>query len=140
MYRSPFKTTSTETCSFKKKGGWAAGYHTGVHSNQYNCSGQGGFCYMPTFWNSAPQYEDEDRLNCLCCPLCRPHKGGKTWTNGSTKETVYADTAKKTTVGSLSPKEKCTCLGKIDGMYLVLYKIDGTTNYKCGFVAYAGGL
>ena len=28
MYRSPFKTTSTETCSFKKKGGWAAGYHT----------------------------------------------------------------------------------------------------------------
>ncbi|MDE6384618.1 MAG: M23 family metallopeptidase [Eubacterium sp.] len=66
-------------------------------------------------------------------------KGGKTWTNGSTKETVYADTAKKTTVGSLSPKEKCTCLGKIDGMYLVLYKVDGTSNYKCGFVAYAGG-
>lgn len=65
---------------------------------------------------------------------------GKTWTNGSTKETVYADTAKKTTVGTLSPKESCTCLGKIDGMYLVLYKIDGTSNYKCGFVAYAGGL
>ena len=64
---------------------------------------------------------------------------GKTWTNGSTKETVYADTAKKTTIGTLSPKESCTCLGKIDGMYLVLYKIDGTSNYKCGFVAYAGG-
>ena len=30
MYRSPFKTTSTETCSFKKEGSWAAGYHTGV--------------------------------------------------------------------------------------------------------------
>lgn len=30
MYRSPFKAGSKETCSFKKKGGWAAGYHTGV--------------------------------------------------------------------------------------------------------------
>ncbi len=30
MYRSPFKITSRETCSFKKKGSWAAGYHTGV--------------------------------------------------------------------------------------------------------------
>ena len=67
-------------------------------------------------------------------------KTGKTWTNGSTKEIVYADTAKKTTVGTLSPKESCTCLGRIDGMYLVLYKIDGTSNFKCGFVAYAGGL
>ena len=64
---------------------------------------------------------------------------GNTCTIGSTKETVYADTAKKTTIGTLSPKESCTCLGKIDGMYLVLYKIDGTSNYKCGFVAYAGG-
>ncbi len=64
---------------------------------------------------------------------------GKTWTNGSTKETVYADTAKRTEVGVLNPKESCTCLGKIDGMHLVLYKVDGTSNYKCGFVAYAGG-
>lgn len=64
---------------------------------------------------------------------------GKAWTNGSTKETVYADTAKKTVVGSLASKESCTCLGKIDGMYIVLYKIDGTSNYKCGFVAYVGG-
>lgn len=30
MYRSPFKAGSKETCSFKKKGNWAAGYHTGV--------------------------------------------------------------------------------------------------------------
>ncbi len=64
---------------------------------------------------------------------------GKTWTNGSTKETVYADTAKRTEVGILNPKESCTCLGKIDGMYFVLYKVDGTSNYKCGFVTYAGG-
>lgn len=30
MYRSPFKTKSFETCSFKKVGSWSAGYHTGV--------------------------------------------------------------------------------------------------------------
>ena len=29
-WRSPFKATSRETCSFKKAGSWAAGYHTGV--------------------------------------------------------------------------------------------------------------
>ena len=66
--------------------------------------------------------------------------GGKTYKNGSTTETVYADTAKKTKAGSLDINEKCTCLGKIDGMYLVLYKVDGTSYYKCGFVAYNGGL
>lgn len=60
--------------------------------------------------------------------------GGKTYKNGSTPETVYADTAKKTKVGSLDPNEKCTCLGKIDGMYLVLYKVNNTSYYKCGFV------
>lgn len=65
--------------------------------------------------------------------------GGKTYKNGSTAETVYADTDKQTKIGSLDPNEKCTCLAKIDGMYLVLYKINGTSNYKCGFVAYSGG-
>lgn len=65
---------------------------------------------------------------------------GKTYKNGSTAETVYADTAKKTKIGSLDPNEKCTCLGKADGMYLVLYKVNGTSNYKCGFVVYNGGL
>lgn len=66
--------------------------------------------------------------------------GGKTWKNGSTSETVYADTSKKTVVGSLNARESCTCLDKVDGMYLVIYKVDGTSNYKCGFVAYAGGV
>lgn len=63
----------------------------------------------------------------------------KTYRNGSTSETIYADTAKKTKVGSLNPKETCKCLGKIDGMYLLCYKVDGTTNYKCGFAVYSGG-
>ena len=63
----------------------------------------------------------------------------KTYKNGSTSETIYADTAKKTTVGSLDPQESCQCLGKVDGMYLVCYKVNGTSNYKCGFAAYSGG-
>lgn len=63
----------------------------------------------------------------------------KTYKNGSTSETVYADTAKKTKIGSLDPKESCKCLGKIDGMYLVVYNITGTSKQKCGFVKYAGG-
>ncbi len=64
----------------------------------------------------------------------------KTWINGSTSETVYADTAKKTKVGSLNPRESCYCLGKIDGMYLVLYKVTGTSVQKAGFVVYSGGV
>ena len=30
MYRSPFKASSSQTTAFKKKGSWAAGYHTGA--------------------------------------------------------------------------------------------------------------
>ena len=45
----------------------------------------------------------------------------KTYKNGSTPETVFADTAKKLKVGSLEARETCYCLGKTDGMYLVLY-------------------
>lgn len=29
-YRSPFKASSRQTTAFKKKGSWAAGYHTGI--------------------------------------------------------------------------------------------------------------
>lgn len=65
---------------------------------------------------------------------------GKAYKNGSTKETVYADTAKKTVVGSLDPYESCTCLAKIDSMYLVLYKLNGTGDYKVGFAVYDGGI
>ncbi len=65
--------------------------------------------------------------------------GGKTYKNGSTAETVYADTGKTTKIGSLDKNETCTCLAKVGGMYLVKYKVNGTSNYKVGFVAYAGG-
>ncbi len=62
----------------------------------------------------------------------------KSWKNGSTAETVYADTAKGTKVGTIDKYESCYCLGKIDGMYLVLYKVNGTNKQKCGFVDYHG--
>lgn len=64
----------------------------------------------------------------------------KTWKNGSTAETVYADTAKTTKIGSLNPYESCDCLGTVGGMYIVKYKIDGTNAYKVGVVAYHGGV
>lgn len=64
----------------------------------------------------------------------------KTWKNGSTAEPVYADTGKKTRIGSLNPYEACECLGMIDGMYIVRYRVDGTTAHKVGVVSYRGGV
>ena len=64
----------------------------------------------------------------------------KQWKNGSTNETVYADTAKKTVVGTIYPNETAYGPGKIDGMFLVLYKVTGSNTQKCGFVEYDGGL
>lgn len=64
----------------------------------------------------------------------------KPWKNGSTNETVYADTAKKTVVGTIYPNETAYGLGKIDGMFLVLYKVTGSNTQKCGFVEYNGGI
>lgn len=64
----------------------------------------------------------------------------KTYKNGSTKEIVYADTSLKTKTGSLNAYEVCECLAIVNGKYLVKYKVDGTSNYKCGFVKYSGGV
>lgn len=63
----------------------------------------------------------------------------KIYKNNSTSETVYADTAKNTVVGSLDANETCRCITKTDNMYLVVYKVNGTTKEKCGFVSYSGG-
>ncbi len=62
----------------------------------------------------------------------------KPYRNGSTPEPVYATTDKSKKVGSLDKYEQCYCLGRIDGMYLVLYAVNGTTAQKCGFVSYNG--
>lgn len=62
----------------------------------------------------------------------------RAWKNGSTSETVYADTRQNTKIGTIDKYESCYCLGRIDGMYLVLYKVNGTNKQKCGFVDYHG--
>lgn len=62
------------------------------------------------------------------------------WKNGSTKETVYADTSKKLVIGSLDKYEKCSCAGKVNGMYLVIYTLNSSNAKKCGFVSYHGGV
>mgnify|MGYP002795275094 FL=1 len=65
---------------------------------------------------------------------------GRNYKNGSTTETVYTDTAKKSKAGSLDVNEACLCPTKTDGMFLVIYKVNGTNAYKCGYTAYNGGV
>ena len=64
----------------------------------------------------------------------------KTYRNGSTPETVYADTGRSLKVGSLNLREVCDCLGKAGDMYIVRYQVDGTSAYKVGLVEYSGGV
>ena len=64
----------------------------------------------------------------------------KTYRNGSTTETCFADTMLLETTGSLNTWEACRCLGTVGERYLVLYKKDGTSDYKIGLCEYDGGL
>ncbi len=64
----------------------------------------------------------------------------KIYKNGSTIEVVYADSSLKLRVGSLDRYEVCECLGIVNGRYIVKYKVNGTTDYKVGFVKYSGGV
>lgn len=64
----------------------------------------------------------------------------KTYKNGSTVENVYSDTNLTNKIGSLNEWEQCECLDVVNDRYLVKYKVDGSNNYKCGFVKYNGGL
>lgn len=60
--------------------------------------------------------------------------------NGSTKETIYADTNLTKVIGSLSPYEECDCFGIFNNRPMVRYKIDGQNNYKIGFAKWTGGV
>lgn len=64
----------------------------------------------------------------------------KTYRNGSTIENVFADTSLTNKIGNLDKYEVCECLGIVNGRYIVKYKVNGTNNYKVGFVAYNGGI
>lgn len=60
--------------------------------------------------------------------------------NGSTVEDVYETSAFINKIGKLNTWEKCKGKKISNGVYLVLYKIDGTNTYKSGFVKYHGGI
>lgn len=64
----------------------------------------------------------------------------KIYSNGSTPENVYCDLNLTKKIGSLNRYEKCDCIGIFNGRYIVRYKVDGTNNYKVGFVKYSGGV
>lgn len=64
----------------------------------------------------------------------------KTYQNGRTEETVYADTNCTIKIGSLNPREKCDCYGIFNYRAVVRYKVDGTENYKIGFCKWTGGV
>lgn len=82
--------------------------------------------------------KNQNKVGGLC--MSGVIEGASVWKNGSTKETVYADTSKKLVIGSLDKYEKCSCVGKINGMYLVIYSLNGSNAKKCGFVLYHGGV
>ena len=71
-------------------------------------------------------------------------KGGdeelKVYQNGSTTEDVYSDTDCTIKIGSLNVKEKCDCLGIFNNRAIVRYKVNGSNNYKIGFVKWLGGV
>lgn len=60
--------------------------------------------------------------------------------NGSTEEAVYADSNCSVKIGTLNPNEVCDCLGTFLNKAIVRYRIDGTSNYKIGFVKWLGGV
>jgi len=60
--------------------------------------------------------------------------------NGSTREDIYADTKCSIKIGSLDPREKCDCLGEFNERPVVIYRVNGTNNYKTGFAVWKGGI
>lgn len=71
-----------------------------------------------------------------------PYWNPQTYSNGSTSEPVYrslADAQNKTNaIGSLDPRETCTCVKVVGGKPVVLYTAGNTK--KVGFVNYMGGV
>lgn len=60
--------------------------------------------------------------------------------NGSTREDIYANTNVSIQIGSLDKREQCDCLGIFKDRPVVIYKVNGTNNYKTGFARWLGGV
>ncbi|MGN1301645.1 MAG: CHAP domain-containing protein [Clostridia bacterium] len=88
---------------------------------------------------ATPKYNEENQQN-ITETKGDEFNMAKIYKNGSTIENVYADTGLTVKIGSLNTYEQCECLDIVNGRYLVKYKVDGTNNYKCGFVKYSGGI
>lgn len=67
----------------------------------------------------------------------------KKYENGSTPETVFADTNCTMKIGSINPRGVCECLGLFNNLAIVrypIYKNGNIENYKIGFVKWLGGV
>lgn len=62
------------------------------------------------------------------------------YANGSTRENIFANTDCSINIGSLDPWEQCDCLGLFENKPVVIYKVNGTNNYKAGFAVWQGGV
>lgn len=60
--------------------------------------------------------------------------------NGSTRENIFANTNCSINIGSLDPREQCDCLGVFNDRPVVIYRVNGTNNYKTGFAVWKGGV
>ena len=63
-----------------------------------------------------------------------------TFNNGSTRENIYANTNCSINIGSLDPREQCDCLGLFNDRPVVIYRVNGTNNYKTGFAVWVNGI
>lgn len=64
----------------------------------------------------------------------------KIYQNGTTKENVYSDKNLTNLIGYLHPHETAECYGIVDNKAIIVYNQDGTSNKKCGFVKWLGGI
>lgn len=64
----------------------------------------------------------------------------KVYKNGSTREDVFSDINCTQKIGSLDPYETCTCIYETTNRAIVIYKINGTSNQRTGWVRWTGGI
>lgn len=98
--------------------------------------------YVQTNMNIVNKY-DLTRFDGDIMPASKPmvcEWFDKEYVNGSTPEAVYSDTECKNKIGSLNPREKCKCLGKVGDRAIVFYATDNNAGYKVGFVKWLGGI